>query len=83
MGKKFPINIETNKNTFSTTDTLVVTADVEEITTAFYPAVWLELLDGSKLYYQKGSGLSASPVPYMSGGPFVLNSAISDYPARR
>lgn len=80
MSERHPIDLTANKRTFSATDAISVTADVEHITTPFYPAVWVDLPNGQKRYYVRGRGFVDSPAPYLEGGPFSGNRVLSGYP---
>jgi len=79
MDDRFPVDLTSMDTTFSQTDTILVTADVPQISTPFFPAVWVEMPDGRNLYFVKGRGFVSSPTPYLSGGPFVVNRPINDY----
>jgi hypothetical protein len=74
-----PIDLTPDKTTFSTTDTIRVTAAVQPIGTRFYPVVRIITPNGRTLYYTRGKGFSASPRPYLSGGPYITRSAINGY----
>ena len=69
-----------NKTVFSTTDRLEVSADVQAISSPFFPFVRLVKPGGETLYYVRGKGLTARPSAYLEGGPFVLKGPISGYP---
>ena len=74
------IDLTLDKHSLNTSDTLAVTADVLPIDTPFYPFIRLIAPDGRTFYLVRGEGLTASPAPYLRGGPFVLRTAIENYP---
>jgi hypothetical protein len=74
-----PIDLTPDKTTFSTTDTIRVTAAVQPIGTRFYPVIRLVTSGGRTLYYTRGKGFSVSPRPYLSGGPYITRSEINGY----
>jgi hypothetical protein len=79
-GQSYPIDLTLNKSTFSATDTISVTANIEQVSTRFYPAIWIETPGGQNLYYERGKGFHSSPTPYLGMTPVVVNSPISGYP---
>jgi len=74
-----PIDLTPNKSTFSTNNTISVTADVEPISTPFYPFVRVAMADGRTLYYVGGKGFRNTPAQYIGKGPMTVPSTITDY----
>jgi hypothetical protein len=76
-----PIILHTNKTAFSTSDTIVITADVRA-TAHFTPYVRFALPDGSYLYLISSGrliqGSAGSGVPFMEGY-FTLGADITGY----
>lgn len=78
-----PIDLTADKAEYGTTDSISVTADVWPLTVPCYPFVRVLMADGSTLYYQRGVGFTASPVPYLgfAAGTVVTAEPIMGYPA--
>ena len=74
------IDLTPNKYSFSTTDYISVSANVQAITTPFYPYVRIIMPSGTALYYVSGLGFTTVPTPYLYGGPFVLRNGLNGYP---
>jgi C1A family cysteine protease len=75
-----PLDLKPSRNSFSSTDRIDVSADVQALSTPFFPFVRFVLPGGQVLYYTAGRGLSPEPSSYLEGGPFVLASPVSGYP---
>ena len=73
------IDLSVNKYSFSTSDYISITANVQPISTPFHPYVRIIFPNGTALYYVRDSGFTTVPTPYLGGGPFVLNNALSGY----
>ena len=74
-----PIDLTPNKTSFSSNDRIIVTADVQAISTPFFPFVRIVMANGNTLYYVRGEGFISAPAPYLRGGPFVLQNQITGY----
>jgi outer membrane protein assembly factor BamB len=78
-----PIDLTADKAEYGTTGSISVTADVWPLTVPCYPFVRIQMADGSTLYYQRGMGFTASPVPYLgfAAGTVMTTEPIMGYPA--
>mgnify|MGYP002681856913 CR=1 FL=1 len=78
-----PIDLTADKAEYGTTGSISVTADVWPLTVPCYPFVRIQMADGSTLYYQRGMGFTASPVPYLgfAAGTVMTAEPIMGYPA--
>ena len=72
-----PITLHTNKTAFSTSDTIVITADVRA-TANFTPYVRFALPDGSYLYLISGGRFARGAKPFLKG-PLTLRADIAGY----
>jgi hypothetical protein len=72
-----PITLQANKTLFSTTDTIVITAEVAA-TTNFTPYIRIVRPGGKYLYLANGGGVSSSTKPFING-PVTINNNISGY----
>ncbi len=73
------IDLIADKSTYNSTDSILVTANVQTSSTPFYPYVRILMADGRTLYYVKDSGFTSTSTPYISGGPFSPAAAIYGY----
>jgi hypothetical protein len=74
------IDLIPNKTTFSTTDRISVTANVQVIATPCYPFVRVILPNGQTQYLVRGKGLVRSPQPYVGKRPMTVSTPIGNYP---
>lgn len=77
-----PIDLTADRATYPTADRISVMADVRPLTVPCYPFVRVQMADGSTLYYERGRGFTALPVPYLgfATGPITVEAPIMGYP---
>ena len=73
------IDLSCNKYSFSTTDHISITANVQPISTPFYPYIRLTFPNGNVMHYVSGLGFRGRVLPFLEGGPFVLYDYLGGY----
>jgi hypothetical protein len=66
------------KTTFSTSDRLVVTADIDPINVQIQP--YVRLLRAGRTLYMTRTGLTKKQMPFIPGGPFTLSEPMYGRP---